>query len=130
MQNLITVLAILAIMLFAAAVIKRYMKKLTSGCCGAGGDKDSTKKLKVADRDKSHYPYVAELVVDGMVCGNCARRIENALNAQEGVWAVADVSAGTVTVRMKQPVSEQMLRDTVNRIGAYTVMAVRQPVMQ
>ena len=111
------------LVVFAIFVIRSYMKKLARGCCGSGGD-GTEQKVKVRDRDKSHYPYIAKLVIDGMVCGSCARRIENALNKIDGVWARVDVSAKQDTVRMKHPLSDQLLRDTVNYIGGYTVMRI------
>ena len=40
---------------FAVLVIKSYAKKLAAGCCGAGGD--TAKKVKVADKNKAHYPH-------------------------------------------------------------------------
>ena len=83
---------------------------------------ESVKKNKVADKDKSHYPYEKTLVVDGMVCKNCSARVENALNSIDGVWAEADVSSGRVTVRMKREIEDKVLKKTVNDIGAYTVM--------
>ena len=115
----------IVIVLFAILVIKSYIKKLSSGCCGTGGD-EKTKKVKVRDKNKANYPFCSVLVVDGMVCGNCARTIENALNSLEGVWAEADVNAKQVEVRMKQQLDDQVLRDTVNHIGAYTVMDIRK----
>ena len=54
---------------FAVLVIKSYAKKLAAGCCGAGGD--TAKKVKVADKNKAHYPYAATLTVDGMMCAAC-----------------------------------------------------------
>ena len=36
-------------------------------------------------------PYTAVLQVDGMTCSNCVRRVENALNRLDGVWAEADL---------------------------------------
>ena len=55
--------AIFAIVLivFAVFVIKSYSKKLASGCCGGG---DTEKKVKVADKNRAHYPYTALLTVD------------------------------------------------------------------
>ena len=85
-----------AFIAFVVLVIRSYKKKLVSGCCGASDE--SVKKNKVADKDKSHYPYEKTLVVDGMVCKNCSARVENALNSIDGVWAEADVSSGRVTV--------------------------------
>ena len=99
---------------------RSYRKKLASGCCGASDE--SVKKNKVADKDKSHYPYEKTLVVDGMVCKNCSARVENALNSIDGVWAEADVSSGRVTVRMKREIEDKVLKKAVNDIGAYTVM--------
>ena len=65
------------------------------------------RKIKVADKDKSHYPYEKTLVVDGMVCKNCSARVENALNSIDGVWAEADASSGRVTVRMKREIDDK-----------------------
>ena len=104
-----------AFIAFVVLVIRSYRKKLASGCCGASDE--SVKKNKVADKDKSHYPYEKTLVVDGMVCKNCSARLD-------GVWAEADVSSGRVTVRMKREIEDKVLKKTVNDIGAYTVMKV------
>ena len=105
---------------FAVLVIKSYAKKLASGCCGAGGD--AAKKVKVADRNKAHYPYAASLTVDGMMCAACETRVENALNALDGVWAKASSSDGRVDVLMKSPVDEAVFRKTINELGVYTLM--------
>ncbi len=83
---------------FAVLVIKSYAKKLAAGCCGAGGD--TAKKVKVADKNKAHYPYAATLTVDGMMCAACETRVENAFNAIDGVWAKANSGAGRVDVLM------------------------------
>lgn len=113
--------AIFAIVLivFAVFVIKSYSKKLASGCCGGG---DTEKKVRVADKNRSHYPYAALLAVDGMMCAACETRVENALNAIDGVWAKASSSDGKVEVLMKSPVDEDTLRRTVNELGVYTLM--------
>lgn len=120
-----TILPIAVIAIFAVLVIRSYSKRMKQGCCGAGGDVEKTEKIKVRDKNKANYPHQAVLVVDGMVCGNCGQRVENALNVLEGTWAQADVSGKKVTVRRKQPIDEQLLRDTVNHIGPYTVMQVQ-----
>ncbi len=119
-----TIIIVLVLIAIAVISVLSYVKKLRSGCCGASDEK--VKRVRVTDRDKSHYPFIVLLTVDGMVCTNCAARVENALNELEGVWASADVEHGTVTVRMKQQVEENLLRDTVNHIGGYTVMKVTQ----
>lgn len=111
----------LIFIVFAVLVIKSYAKKLASGCCGAGGD--TVDKIKVADKNRAHYPYSALLKVDGMMCSACQTRVENALNAIDGVWAKASSADGTVSVLMKAPVEESTLRAAINDLGVYTLMS-------
>lgn len=116
--------AIICILLVIAVVfgIKSYMKKLRSGCCGASSE-PAVKKIKVKDKDKSHYPYHKELKIDGMSCGNCANRVENALNSMEGVWARVDLSSGSADVYLKQQTEDQTLKQAVKNAG-YTVYRI------
>jgi copper chaperone CopZ len=79
--------------------IKSYAKKLANGCCGGG---DVEKKIKVKDKNKADYPFCVEIAVDGMTCGHCKTRVENALNSESGVWAEVDLKRKSVTVRMKE----------------------------
>ena len=102
--------------------VKKYRKKLTSGCCGAGGE-GTVKKRRVSDRNKAHYPYTKILKIDGMSCGNCANRVENALNALEGVWASVDLGSQEALVRMKQPTDPELLKNAVRKQG-YTVIRI------
>ena len=99
-----------------------YIRKLRygGGCCGE--HEGAVKKVKVADRDKTHYPYETVLTIDGMTCSNCVRRVENALNQLDGVWAQVDLSKAAV--RMKQPLPEDTLRDAVRAAG-YIVLSVQ-----
>lgn len=122
-EQLSTAILVLLLLAVAFLAIRSYVKRLSRGCCGSGNG-EKLKKVPVQDRDKSHYPYLLCFTVDGMVCGNCARRVENALNSMEGVWASADVSGKSVTIRMKTLIPEQTLRDAVNQIGGYTVLNV------
>ena len=112
----------LVLIVFAVLVIRTTSKKLAAGCCGAGGD--TAKKVKVADKNKAHYPYAATLTVDGMMCPACETRIENTLNVIDGVWAKASSSDGRVEVLMKTPVDEEVFRKAVNELGVYTLMKV------
>ena len=102
--------------------VKKYRKKRTSGCCGAGGE-GTVKKRRVSDRNKAHYPYTKILKIDGMSCGNCANRVENALNALDGVWASVDLGSQEALVRMKQPMDPELLKNAVRKQG-YTVIRI------
>ena len=117
---------IISVLLALACIygVYSYIRKLRygGGCCGS--HEDSIKKVKVADRDKTHYPYETVLTIDGMTCSNCVRRVENALNQLDGVWAQVDLSSHQVTVRMKQALSEDTLRDAVRAAG-YIVLSIQ-----
>lgn len=106
-----------AILLAVIIGIRSIKCRAESGCCGGGGSCETVKTKAVSDTDPEHYAYTAELKVEGMHCGNCKARVENALNALSGDWASADLSAGTVTVRMKQRRTEAELREAVRRAG-------------
>ena len=118
--------AIICAILIVIAIIgiKSYAKKLTSGCCGAS-PQPSGKKMKVRDKDKSHYPYSRLLKVDGMSCGNCASHVENALNGLEGVWAQVDLEKGEALVRMKQEYGNNELKQAVKEAG-YVVYKIEE----
>lgn len=113
--------ALICILLLVVAVfgIKSYMKRLAYGCCGSGGK--APEKIKVKDKDPSHYPYRRIMKVDGMSCGNCAVRVENALNSLEGVWARVDLKTKEADIRMKQEYDDKILKEAVKGSG-YTVL--------
>ncbi|MCC8182479.1 MAG: cation transporter [Clostridiales bacterium] len=118
--------AIIIVLLAAACVYAAYsyVKKLRKGggCCGE--HEETVKKIRVADRDKSHYPYRAVVRIEGMTCGNCANRVQNALNAMEGTWAEVSLGDRQAVLRLKQAPDEAAIRKTVSALG-YTVLSVR-----
>ena len=94
--------------------------------CGGGcfGEREAPdRKVKVGDKNKSHYPYTLYLKVDGMTCGNCVRRVENALNRLDGVWASVEMDRHMATVRMKERLPEETLKKAVKDAG-YLVLQV------
>ena len=80
--------AIICVILAAIVVyaVISYKKKVTRGCCGA--ETDAPQKVTPADGDASHYPYQYSLVIEGMSCKACARRVMNAFN-KEGFYALS-----------------------------------------
>ncbi len=99
MGNVIIILIILALTSLGIRSIYRTVR-YGGSCCGSGGALD--KKIRVKDRDKSHYPFSYELKVEGMVCAGCVRKVENALNSDGELWAEADLEQKKVRVRSKR----------------------------
>ena len=118
MGTVIITIVLIAIIIFAIlSIIKRI--KYGSACCGTHDA--APKKIRVKDKNKSHYPYSYTLTVDGMHCSNCARHVENALNTKEGVWATVKLENNTVLVRSKNPLEWDDLSPVISQAG-YTLI--------
>ena len=116
----IIILVLLAIIICAIFSIQKRIK-YGSACCGT---RDAApKKIRVKDKNKSHYPYSYTLTVDGMHCSNCTRHVENALNSIDGLWATASLEKKSVTVLSKMELEASDLESEVREAG-YTVLAV------
>ena len=63
------------------------------------------------------------LTIEGMMCNNCQRHVEKALNAIPGVSAQVDWQAGKATLSCPEGLADQVLTDAVQEEG-YTVTAV------
>ena len=56
--------------------------------------------------------------VEGMVCGGCENRVQNALKTLEGVEnVVADHTNGTVTITAQEEVSISVMKETIEDLG-------------
>jgi len=64
-----------------------------------------------------------KIVIDGMMCAHCQGRVEQALNAVDGVQAAVDLDSKTATVTISNNVSDEKLRDAVTAVG-YTVISI------
>lgn len=120
-----TVLISVLLILICVYAVYSYIQKLRrgGGCCG--DHEPAEKRVRVADRDRTHYPYMVTLNLDGMTCGNCVRRVENALNRIDGVWAEADLAGQKAVVRTKNPPDEELLRQAVRDAG-YTMLSMEK----
>ena len=121
-MSLIWLLPLAALLGWAVWFTARKAKK-GGGCCG---DREETVcKTSVKDRSRAHYPYAIQLEIGGMTCENCARRVENALNALDGVWAKVSISSHSARVLCKTPPDEASLRQAVQQAG-YVVTRVQR----
>lgn len=93
-----------------------------SSCCGE--HEAAPKKIRVADKYPGHYQYTYELLVDGMHCSNCARRIENAFNSNIGLWTRASIGERKVFLKAKSQIRDEDLRRIVSEAG-YTLLSIK-----
>lgn len=59
-----------------------------------------------------------KIKVEGMVCGGCENRVQNALKTIEGIEDVnADHNTGIVTVTSKDEIDENVMKEKIEDIG-------------
>ena len=114
-MNASTALILAIFLAFGLVALKGTMKRMFHGCCGGGGPK--TKRIKVSDKNPSHYPCLVTLSIEGMSCSACALRVENTLNSMEGVWAKVNLPQKTALVRSKEKLREADIRRAVSQAG-------------
>ncbi len=117
MDNYIIIGLLLVILLFAVLRAKKHFRG--GGCCGSGSNTIRSKKKLTA-------PVLGEktLTIEGMHCENCEIRVENALNRLEGVACSVSYKKKTARLRYSQPVPDDVLKNTVEKMG-YKVTAIR-----
>ena len=111
----------IALALLLAWAIWHSLKRARrgGGCCGEHEPVPS--KQRVRDRNRAHYPYETRLCIGGMSCEACARKVENALNSLDGVWAEVDISTHTALIRSKAVPDVMLLGEKVREAG-YAVL--------
>ena len=108
--KIMDVQTIVAATVFAAAIILligMMKNKLLHGGSCCGGHEAPEPKVKVADKTISHYDYHYEASIEGMVCSNCATRVENALNRNDGIYAKADLENKKAVIHAKRALSKE-----------------------
>lgn len=116
-------IVILVLMVIWAVWHIREKRKKGGGCCGE--HEETVKRVPVADKDRNHYPLKRVIRIGGMTCENCARRVENALNAIPGVWAKVDIGEKRAVVLMKGRIEDTVLKRAVSSAG-YTVLDMEE----
>ena len=109
----------------AAAAVHIYKTKGHScGCCSACSQKcskaDEASRGALGRHAAKDYPYSVTMRIGGMSCGNCARNVENALNALPGTLAKVDIAGKSAFILLKNEPDEMLLRKAVVSAG-YTV---------
>ena len=110
--DIILVLIVIIILIFA---LKGSMKHFNGegACCGG----NVNNKVKVDDKNISHYPYTITVYTEGMKCDGCKLKVENALNAKNGIYATANYHKNIVKVHMKENLSDEIITKVVEEAG-------------
>ena len=106
-----------AVVIAVILVAGRYLRTLRRGDCGCGctgGGESHVARPKVADTNEAHYPYAADLIVEGMHCEHCLAAVETALDGIGGVWASLP---DRVRVLSKDPIDRASLVAAVEAAG-------------
>lgn len=74
--------------------------------------------------NKEEFHMKKVLTIEGMMCGHCTSRVEQALNALDGVQAQVSLEEKTATVTAQKEVGEEELVKAVTDAG-YTVIDVQ-----
>ena len=113
----IIIIVVIAAVFVGAAALWAYGKRngqICSGDCsrcksGCNGNK------KAKNKDK--YAYSQTFKISGTTCSNCAKRIENALNELDGVWADVNFESASAEVRAKSEINTDTICSIVARLG-------------
>lgn len=66
-----------------------------------------------------------EILISGMTCGHCVKRVENALFEIDGVHSVVvSLEDKRATIEAEGNVEDQLIKDAIDDIG-YTVEAIQ-----
>lgn len=120
MKTVITVIVIVAILVFALKGSVKHMKG-EGDCCG-GGSGNKPKKVKAKHLED---PVIGQITlhIEGMTCEHCVNRVAEALNSIDGVSAKVNLHKKNATVSFDRPVEEETLCSTVEKAG-YRVLSV------
>ena len=117
-SDIISILILIVIIFFAIKYSIPHFKGEGS-CCGGGGKSKAVKPKKL-DKVLS----VKTVKIDGMVCKNCAARVQNALNSVEGVSAKVSLGSKTAKIKLGRDITDSEISEIINNLG-YTVTEIK-----
>ena len=116
MENLVIILVIALAVGYGIYATVRHFKG-QGGCCGGGGYRTRKKRLKVVIKQR-------KFLIQGMHCGNCKRRVEEAVNDFEGVAGRVNLKNGLLTVYYAREVDDHAIQAKIERLG-YRVVDIQ-----
>lgn len=80
--------------------------------------------ISVTPTSKGEVNMKKTITINGMSCGHCSARVEQALNALEGVKATVNLEEKTAEIQMEHQISDNILREAVVSAG-YEVVSIQ-----
>lgn len=117
-MNLLIILAAAAI---AAVLFFMMRKNITKGASCCGEHEAPVEHIRANDTNPQHYPHHYRLKVEGMVCANCAKRVENTFNGTGEMLASVDLGKKKVSLSAKRRLDRRETAQIVDAAG-YTLM--------
>lgn len=108
--SIIIVILVIAVILAVRGSTKHL--KGESGCCGV-----SEPEIKVERRKLSQAYAIKRIVISGMHCDKCKKRVANALNQIPGVDASVNLKKGEALVRLEKEISDEEFTSAVELAG-------------
>lgn len=112
------VIGILVICVILAFVNSRKHFKGEGGCCGGGSE------LKVKKQHIKEVVETKEIIIEGMTCDNCRKRIENRLNSLDQVNAKVKLKEKKAIVKLGEKISDELLISTIESMD-YKVRSIK-----
>ena len=123
MNYLYIILGLILIFLLVWRIVHKM--KHGGGCCD--GHSSPEAKIKSSDRNRRHYPYHYVIDIEGMVCGKCAVKVENAFNSEDGVYAAVNLGNKTADVYTKQAIERGRAAQILENTG-YVMTGFREEI--
>ena len=111
LSNAIIIIVVLILVVLGIKNTVAHMKGEGS-CCGGGGKGTRIKPKKLAN-------VISEktVMIEGMMCDNCARRIHNALNSIDGVNAKVQRSKNRAVIKLGKNVEDSVIKKAITDLG-------------
>lgn len=111
MGNIIIIAILIIFIVFALRGSYLHFKG-ESGCCqGGSGPKPVKKKLR--------RPIIAKkvIVIEGMHCNSCRKRVEDQLNQIDGALAKVNLKKKIAVVSMERMIPDMLLTHEIEKLG-------------
>lgn len=111
-MNIESKIILVVLVLILIPAVKSTVKHLQGegSCCGGPKEKVKRKKIRGTKTE------TLKIAIEGMHCVNCKNRIENHLNALDGVTAKVNLDTKTAKVDLYKSVDHEEIMRTIEKL--------------